>query len=304
MDLFKEISGMFERRFVMNALLPAAAFWSLLGIVVVLDRTSAAGALQAWDAQTGFLKAVEAAAAVIVALATAGLISAATMGILRFFEGYWPWILKVTVGAGAKQWHQRRLAQLAGNHQTETIYFSYPPPTQPDEVMPTLLGNILKSSEVYAKQRYGLDSVLIWPRLYHLLPEGAAAPVSMLRSMIEFHLAVSVTAFLFAVASGAYLLAAGGDWRVFLLCFWGGAAAAWIAYRSSLPSAIAYAEQIRSIFDSYRNQLLVKLRIPLPEDPAHEAATWREVCVFLLRNVREHPDWWRYTESKPGKSDG
>ena len=50
-------------------------------------------------------------------------------------------------------------------------------------VVPTRLGNILKASELYANQRYGLDPVLIWSRLYGLLPESAIATVRAGRNM-------------------------------------------------------------------------------------------------------------------------
>lgn len=45
---------------------------------------------------------------------------------------------------------------------------SYPPSLS--EVMPTKVGNILKSSESYAGTRYGMDGVAFWPRLYHVIP--------------------------------------------------------------------------------------------------------------------------------------
>jgi hypothetical protein len=215
----------------------------------------------------------------------------------------WPPLLRRIAGNKFVQWHQARLTRLAQEHAYQTIYFSYPPPTRLAEVMPTRLGNILKSSEIYASQRYNLDPVLIWPRLYSLLPETASSALATLRSLIEFHLAVSVVAALFGVVSGVYLLLTGANPLEFLMCFWGSMFVAWIAYRSSLSSVTAYAEQVKAAIDLYRNALLIKLRIPLPESPEQELATWQEVGVFLMRNLRGHPEQWHYTDTVAGPPD-
>ena len=41
-------------------------------------------------------------------------------------------------------------------------------PSQPDQVMPTALGNVLRNAELHPRDRYGIDAVLTWPRLYPL----------------------------------------------------------------------------------------------------------------------------------------
>lgn len=42
-------------------------------------------------------------------------------------------------------------------------------PSKTDAVLPTRFGNILKSSEQYAGENYRIDSVVVWPRLIHVI---------------------------------------------------------------------------------------------------------------------------------------
>lgn len=295
MDLVEKVSGLFDRRFLLNALLPSAIFWGLLGGLVVLTRTSPARALATWDAQSGFLKSIETVVFAVVISAMAGLLSASAMSIVRFFEGYWsPPLSLILLKPAAIAWHQHRLCELNKAKNDAELYYSYPPVTRLNEVMPTRLGNILKCGEIYPDLRYGIDPIIIWPRLYSLISETALSGTTTSRAALEFQLAASVTSALFAVVAGTYILLTGGTWWLFIACFWGGFLGAWIAYETAIPTAKVYSEQVKVVFDNCRNELLLKMRLPLPSDPEEEFAMWREINKFLYRNV---PVAWKYTAS-------
>jgi hypothetical protein len=42
-------------------------------------------------------------------------------------------------------------------------------------MLPTMLGNTLCAAEFRARSRYGLDVVVLWPRLYPLLSDRVPA---------------------------------------------------------------------------------------------------------------------------------
>lgn len=44
-------------------------------------------------------------------------------------------------------------------------------PQQPERSMPSQLGDILRAAEDYPRERYGLDPIVLWPRLYPQLSE-------------------------------------------------------------------------------------------------------------------------------------
>ncbi|MDZ8226730.1 hypothetical protein [Nostoc sp. ChiVER01] len=163
----------------------------------------------------------------------------------------------------------------------ENIYLYYPLPTQPQEVMPTCLGNILKNAELYPFDRYDIDAVLIWPRLYNLFPERFIQTIAEARSSLDFMLVISTLSCIFALASGVYLVIVKASGWFFLLCLWGGLFLAWLAYRAALGSALLYAQQIKAGFDLYRHELLKQMRLELPKTPTEEIEVWGKIRQLL-----------------------
>jgi hypothetical protein len=57
------------------------------------------------------------------------------------------------------------LYSLKADYQT-----SFPPTEQ--AILPTRFGNIFRAAETYPAERYGIDSVPMWPRLIHVMPSS------------------------------------------------------------------------------------------------------------------------------------
>ena len=66
-------------------------------------------------------------------------------------------------------------------------------PVSLDMVMPTRLGNVLRAAEMYPTERYRIDTWVIWPRLYLLLPERSAVVVDTARERMELAAAFTVS---------------------------------------------------------------------------------------------------------------
>ncbi|MGI8777554.1 MAG: hypothetical protein ACR2LJ_09245 [Acidimicrobiales bacterium] len=75
----------------------------------------------------------------------------------------------------------------------------------------TALGNVLRAAEYRAGRLYGLDTVVMWPRLYPLLPAAMRDLVGDLRLQMDVVARFTVT-FLAAAAISAALLATHGWW--------------------------------------------------------------------------------------------
>jgi hypothetical protein len=76
--------------------------------------------------------------------------------------------------------------------------FLYYPPAR-DDVMPTKLGNVLKSAEMYAWRRYRLDAVVIWSRLQPLLPKEFAEPFQSAQMYLDLMVTLSAFSLLFGL---------------------------------------------------------------------------------------------------------
>jgi hypothetical protein len=300
--ILKEVTGVLDRRFLLNVFFPSLVFWGLLVVVLVSGQGDLAVAAQAWDEQGVTLKALEIVGFIAWATFFAGILSSQLTAILRLYEGYWDLPLGRYLRAVGQRRHRARLVKLNTElednpSQYEDIYLGYPLPTQPEQVMPTCLGNILKNAELYPMDRYEIDAVLIWPRLHNALPQRFAQTIAEARGALDFMLVISSLGGAFALLSGVYLLIIGAPWWLFLVCFWGGLLVAWLAYQSALGSAVLYAQQIKAAFDLYRNELLKQMHLPLPATPDEEKTRWREVGQFLYRNLREKPELWAYTDA-------
>jgi hypothetical protein len=171
-------------------------------------------------------------------------------------------------------------------------------PDDQGHVMPTSLGNALKAAEDRAGERYGLDCVVIWPRLQPLLSEALAAALDDARNQLD--LAVRFAATFGLIAVGALvLLAPYGWWAMAVLA---ALALAWLSYRGSMNAAIAYGELLESAIDLHRFDLLRALHLPLPADPEAERTLNGQLSDLLRQDLEMRV---RYVHSPgPEAADG
>jgi hypothetical protein len=201
-----------------------------------------------------------------------------------------------------KHVHRARLARLADDPR---LYYRYPPKSRTDEVMPTRLGNVLKSAELYPHLRYGMDGVLFWPRLYAVLPERVATALAETRSTLERLATLSCLSGVFAVGGGGYLLVARGPVAVYLTSLLGGYLLAVICYRAAVHTAADYAEQVRAAFDVYRRDLAKQLD---GETATLDRPQWIALGQFwyrgVLRDADVVPDEPTHTTAPPSPGKG
>ena len=286
--LLKESAGIVGRRFFLDALLPCFAVGAIAVVIVGSDRAGGLGkAVREWTAQDVEMKTVQIVAFFAAVALLAVLLNSMLIVLVRFFEGYWPQPL-ANLGKGL---HQARLRRLADQ---EALYFRYPPKSRPEEVMPTRLGNVLKSAELYPALRYGMDGVLFWPRLYVVLPDRVAAMLAEARSALERLLTLSWLVGVFAIITGTYLLVARGSWVLYLASLVGGTLLALVCYRAALRVANEYAEQVRAVFDVYRRDLTEKLE---GEDSTLDRPQWMALGRFWYQGIP------REAQIEPDKAD-
>lgn len=300
-SVFNTVTGLLDRRFLVTYFLPSLIFWSL-AVVVWLAGGDNWTAAEGWWKSESVSHTFQVAGFIAWVTLFANFVASQSMGLLRLYEGYWEFPGGGLLKRVGSNWHRRRLARLAASldadpRRYEEIYLTYPLPTQREEVMPTRLGNILKNSELYPRDRYDIDAVLIWPRLYNLFPESFKQSVIELRGNLDFMLVISALAASFAFLAGGYLLASKASPLVFLACFVGGLFVARLSYNAALGSALLYAQQIKAAFDLHRNELLKQMRVPLPATLSAERTTWAELCQLLYRNIP--PTSWAYEAAAP-----
>jgi hypothetical protein len=299
-DILKEITGTLDERFTLTLFFPSLLFWGAL-VAVYLLACDTAGLVAAWNAQPTEMKWLQTAASLIWVAFFAHLLSHWMTWLTKQYEGYWNWPL----GGFLRRMRTHRYAQILealaaeGDRGYERIYYGFPLPNEKDELMPTRLGNILKNAELYSLRQYEADAVLLWPRLYAVLPESFTAALAGTKAPLDLMLVVSTLAAVFAIVSGAGLLVLGGPWWLFLACFPGGLLVARLAYRSAVNAAVPYAQMIKSAFDLYRGDLAEKMGYELPNSPGAETAFWKNLGLLIYRGAAADPTALPYKARKP-----
>ena len=214
------------------------------------------------------------------------------LALVRLLEGYWghgavggrlraPGVARqqrrlqaLEAQLGHARTREEALAQVPADTLREQLF-----PPDPEDLLPTRLGNALRSGERRAGSAYGLDAVTIWPRLYPLLSEPVRSLVDDRRDQLD--LAARLVAVFLLAAGASFALLVSHRW--WLLVPVGCLGLAALAYRGAVAAAVGYGDQLCAAIDLHRFDLLRALHIPLPATLEQERAT-NERLVTLLRD--------------------
>lgn len=287
-------ASILERRFLLNAFLPAVVFFGGYLAFFLWATGRLPRLLHSFSAARVSTQLVVVAAFFALAWFCAAFISSQWRNLIRLYEGYlFRGPLRAVAGVATPA-HTSRREALVGKSR-----FRYEYSKQEKDVLPTRLGNVLRAAELYPKERYSADFNLIWTRLGQVCPESFLKNQDQFQAALDF-LVVAVSGFsLLAVATSVTSAVTGHGVWLFLVCLLGGFALAHVAYLSAVEAAKELGEGIRTSFDLYRNELLLRLRWPLPADPKEERATWTEVNDFIRGAARKIEYSKAYVEADP-----
>jgi hypothetical protein len=177
-------------------------------------------------------------------------------------------------------------------------------PIDEKQMLPTRLGNLLRSCSNYPNYRYGLDGDIIWPRLLKVLPIKFQEDKDDDEAKLIFMLNSSLLSFFFGVISllasliglflksflkyelyGLYENFAPGYFHVspsgyliigFLFIMLG-----YFTYRLAVEAGENFAISVRNSYDLYRFKLLKQLNLSIPQNLEQERKIWPKVSEFL-----------------------
>lgn len=302
--LWEGLSGKLAERWLELLFSPALIFW-VLGGWLVLPAEYWAALDKSINTGPTLRQIIMVAAALLLVAFSAAMARHLRFPTLRLLEGYWPPALallrRLFVYFADRQWAKQdasfqKLAvkgldklnadELAEYQRLdEAMMLS---PVDKRYLMPTRLGRILRAAELAPNERYCLDGVICWPRLWLLLPENARAELTQARAELDAAAELWLWGLLFL---------AWFHWAIWIPVL--ALSLMLYAYRRALRAAEVYAALIVAAYDLHRVDLYQALRWPLPKNPAEERTQGVALTAYLWRGSdRDQPV---FVEKKAGK---
>ena len=156
-------------------------------------------------------------------------------------------------------------------------------PYRLDRVRPTALGNTFALMEEYPYDRYGIDSVAIWPRLQPLLPDAVKSTIANQKLLLDFLLNLVTLSGILGVEGIVLGLARVPVQFALIGAGAGSLVAAWLLYRASVSVTATMGLFVTGAFDFYRGLVLDKFGLAQPDSVEDEQFVWLKLEAFLRR---------------------
>lgn len=307
--IFSSISGHFGKALILGAFFPAALFVLLNAVLLdpfVPDGWAPLAALRGVGPEWKTLAALGGS------VLLAGLLYNLNTPIVRFYEGY-PWKDSCIGGALTRseraRYREARVCWAGLRVLVDEIRAGNPHdprltgldvlrgrlgqlvngafPLAESSVLPTRLGNTIRSFEDYPGRQYGMSAIALWPRLAAVLDDGYAAGVEDAKTSFDFTVNISVL----SAASAAVLLFVGlaspgvlaTGWAAWIAEVAGLTLAAVVFYRGAIGRAAAWGATVRGAFDLYRGPLLRQMGFAQqPAGLVEERALWGAISRQIV----------------------
>lgn len=280
------------KEWVAKVLTPACIFW-FGGLLAWSSRFGSKELEQVLTQKSAALPIAQLIAGLLVVAVSAIALRQFELPVLRLLEGYWPrWMQplrrrfvkqQVNLADRSEKRFQglaaKGLEQLTPDETDEYVRLDWQlkqTPTQSDRLMPTRLGNILRAAECRPLEKYGLEAVVCFPRLWLLLPNEVKTELTEARTQLNTMVRVWIWSVLFLVW---------GIWAWWAIPV--GILSAWFAHCWMLDAAVIYGDLLESVFDLHRTALYKSLRWKLPTNPTEERRMGKALTDYLWRGFTE-----------------
>jgi hypothetical protein len=282
--VFDKVTGLFDSQLLLGGVFPTLALMLAVGALITgVEGSGWTWVDDVWTDKPAGRQIVVAVGAVAAVIIVGYVVMSSVVLITQLFEGY----------RGPAAWldvlfrgHLR--AYRKGSDRDGTHFH----PRDDKDALPTTLGNALRAAELYPRDTYGMDAVVLWPRLSSVAPAEQLKAVQAARAPLDLLVIVAFYSFAYAIFAAVYVAVRHGGRLTLVLAVGSAVGLGILCYFASVQAAIAYGDQVRSVFDNYRFDLLKQLRLPLPNSVVEERRLWSEVNELVRSG--SPPTWWVY----------
>jgi hypothetical protein len=196
-----------------------------------------------------------------------------------------------TDGLDLDQWHDLRVKLLSQSAEGARSELSYP--KDPDHIMPTRLGNILRRYEILSGAAYGLDTPTVLPCLALVAPPTHLDYLNDQRSALDLAVRTSITSAIACLVTVLFLWHS-GLWLLVSLIPYG---ITYAAYRGSVIAAGSYGIAMSAVITLNRFALYEYMHMARPSSTARER-DMNKTLTYLLRDYDDEASLkYRYPRS-------
>lgn len=224
----------------------------------------------------------------LAAVVLGWFLSALSTPLYRILEGYVLWPRKMR-DSRVKHYQQVRRDRkekadhaAVGSLECARAYEElYRYPLRDDQVLPTRLGNAIRSFECYGQDRYKLNAVRLWPHLISCAPEALTREVNQARAGVDFFICLFYTQVMVSIAATITLAAQRGEWRPLVSAAVIGLVAATVSYKAAITATDTWAAAVRAIVDLGRLPLATAYGLCVPDSLDDERRMWEYLSWSL-----------------------
>jgi hypothetical protein len=303
------LTSRLDTRFLVVTVIPNVLFFGYMGFLIAAGAPghapSLARALKMLDGLTIRQGIIILLAVLVISVAIHPL----QTPLIQLVEGYWEGLPFGSAASGLftqrlrHELHQAAdqewLDSLPEQSAAEARRRQHWLPAKEGDLLPTDLGNTLRTGETRAGDRYGLDMEIAMPRLAPLLSDASQAELSDRRNQLDAAARLCVAAGLSTVG-GLCVLLWHESWlflpvATYVLC--------WACYRAAVAAARSFSVSLAVAVDLNHLQLFDALQLERPASLADEYEINTAIIGFLFRDGLSDQDMseLRYLAPKADK---
>ncbi len=172
-------------------------------------------------------------------------------------------------------------------------------------VLPTKLGNVIRSFETYPQRQYNIAAIPMYPRLVAVIDKDYLAQIENAKNGVDFMINCSllsaVSALSILVAGLLYPIpfAAATHWSLWLIKIAFFVFLSWAFYVSSIGRAHEWGDLVKGAFDLYRWKLLDQLGFKrIPENMDEERVLWEAISAQIIFGDRANARLLEYSRAR------
>jgi hypothetical protein len=273
-------------RFNLVSLMPSALLATAIGALAASGAFTGMPSLQLLLVRSGKVNVFIASVIFLLVFSASLVLQPFQLLLVRILEGYWndvPVLRKLRY-VGIELNRRRRWEFNVAKNRKDVGHRLYPPKTR--DLLPTRLGNVLRSAERQAGEQYGFSNAIeMLPRIYPSISSSLTEIIGDARDDLDMACRMCVVLWTIALVAGCTLTADGavaasaGAWLAAPVT---AAIFAILSYRAAIRCAEDYGRILHYVFDLHRRDFIRALGYVPPESPAEEKRLIADITKWLI----------------------